>query len=304
MVGNLQTFEANYLDKGKLKDKGVALKAISESRKKPEKKIESDYDSEAEDDMVEMFNCFKKYMKSKQAKWKSFKFEKKDSTKGTKCFECQGYGHYANECANKKNGTKKKALNTTWDEESSEEEEKDAEADSSENMNGKFVAFMAKSLFDNDTDADHDNEMSDQEKNWEELYHTTYADCVRMTRYGNKIAIKFKAAQKESSALKIELEQALKHVKNLTTNGKKIENAEKEIVNLKKEIMMVKAENKDLQGRLKITLSELEVKQASLNKMNTSLKILTNILGSQKTHFVKAVLVMIIVHLLQMLKVK
>ena len=46
-------------------------------------------------------------MKSKQAKWKSFKSEKKDSTKGTKCFECQGHGHCANECANKKYGTKK-----------------------------------------------------------------------------------------------------------------------------------------------------------------------------------------------------
>ena len=40
LVGNLQTFEANRLDKGKPKDKGIALKAISESRKKSEKKIE------------------------------------------------------------------------------------------------------------------------------------------------------------------------------------------------------------------------------------------------------------------------
>ena len=67
--------------------------------------------------MIELFNCFKKHMKSKQVKWKSSKFEKKDFVKGTKCFKCQGYGQYVNECANKKKGTKKKALNTTWDEE-------------------------------------------------------------------------------------------------------------------------------------------------------------------------------------------
>ena len=115
--------------------------------------------------MAELFNCFKKYMKSKQAKWKSFKSKKKDSAKGIKCFECQGYGHYANECANKKKCTKKKALNTTWDEESSEEE-KDPEANSSKNVNGKFVALMAKSLSDNDTNEDHENEMLDQEKNY------------------------------------------------------------------------------------------------------------------------------------------
>ena len=78
----------------------------------------------------------------------------------------------------RKKDTKKKALNTTWDEESSSEEEKDTVADSSENVNGKFVAFMVKSLSDNDTDEDHDDEMSDQEKDWEELYHTTYANCV------------------------------------------------------------------------------------------------------------------------------
>ena len=51
---------------------------------------------------------------------------------------------------------KKKALNTTWDEESSSEEEKGTEVDSSENVNGKFVAFMGKSLSDNNTDEDHD----------------------------------------------------------------------------------------------------------------------------------------------------
>ena len=71
---------------------------------------------------------------------------------------------------------------------------------------------MAKSLSDNDIHEDHDDEMSDQENDWEELYHTTYADCVRMTKYGNKITIKFKAAQEENSALKIELEQALNQV--------------------------------------------------------------------------------------------
>ncbi|XXG72829.1 hypothetical protein AAC387_Pa07g1839 [Persea americana] len=119
LIENLQTFEANHLDKRKSKEKGIALKTSKESRKNPEKKIESDSESEAEDDMAKLLNYFKKYMKSKQAKWKISKSEKKDYVKGTKYFECQGYGHYANECANKKKGTKQKALNTTWDKESS-----------------------------------------------------------------------------------------------------------------------------------------------------------------------------------------
>ena len=78
-----------------------------------------------------------------------------------------------------------------------------------------------------------------------------------MTKYGNKITIKFKAAQEENSVLKIELKQALKQVhllesqknclaENLITDGQKLEKAEKEIVNLKKEILTVKDENQDL----------------------------------------------------------
>ena len=74
-------------------------------------------------------------------------------------------------------------------------------------------------------------------------------------------------------------------VGNLTADGQNFEKAKQKIANMKKEMVIVKAENKDLQGKLKITLSEIEVKQASLNEMNTGLKTLTNILCSQKSHF-------------------
>ena len=55
---------------------------------------------------------------------------------------------------------------------------------------------------------------------------------------------------------------------DLTTDGQELENDEKEVINLKKEIVMMKVENQDLQGRLNITLSELEVKQASFAKQD------------------------------------
>ena len=41
------------------------------------------------------------------------------------CFEYQGYGHYANECANNKKSLKKKDLNTTWNDESFKEEKEE-----------------------------------------------------------------------------------------------------------------------------------------------------------------------------------
>lgn len=71
-------------------------------------------------------------MKSKQAKWKNPKSEKNDFSKGTKCYKCQGYSHFAKQSANKKKKSKKNVLNTTWDDESSEEkkeEEKTFEID-------------------------------------------------------------------------------------------------------------------------------------------------------------------------------
>lgn len=52
---------------------------------------------------------------------------------------------------------------------------------------------------------------------------------------------------------------------------------------MKTELQIIKSEIENLQGRLKITLSELEVKHAFLNKMNTGSRTLSNILCSQKS---------------------
>ncbi|XXG60944.1 hypothetical protein AAC387_Pa04g2730 [Persea americana] len=120
-----------------------------------------------------------------------------------------------------------------------------------------------------------------------------------MIKYGKKITIKFKVAQEENSALKIKLELALEHVnllesqknyiaENLTTESQKFKKAEQEIETLQIELQKVNSEKEDLLERLKITLSELEVKQASLNKMNTGSGTITNILCSQKSHFDKS----------------
>ena len=73
--------------------------------------------------------------------------------------------------------------------------------------------------------------------------------------------------------------------RNLTTESQKFEKTGHEIQNPKIELQNVKYEKKDMHGRLKITLFELEVKHAFLNKMNTCSKTLANILCSQKSPF-------------------
>ena len=43
---------------------------------------------------------------------------------------------------------------------------------------------------------------------------------------------------------------------NFTTEGQKLEKVEQEIETMKTELQIIKSEKEDLQGRLKITLSE------------------------------------------------
>ena len=66
----------------------------------------------------------------------------------------------------------------TRDDESTEEEkeeEKEPESDPYQIVNGKFMAFMARSLSNNDSDENNDDdEVSDKEKDWEGMYHSTF----------------------------------------------------------------------------------------------------------------------------------
>ena len=75
-------------------------------------------------------------------------------------------------------------------------------------------------------------------------------------------------------------------------------------MNIKKEMVIVKAENKELQGRLKITLSELEIKRTSQNKTNTGSKTLQTSCAIRSLLLTEMVSVMIMVHPLWVLKVK
>ena len=66
----------------------------------------------------------------------------KGSSKLIQYFECQGYGHTAAKCASRREKSKSKALNVSWDDKS---EEEISEPESSTNGSGKYVAFMALS---------------------------------------------------------------------------------------------------------------------------------------------------------------
>ena len=80
-------------------------------------------------------------MKGKKNNVKISKTTRKNSSKWIQCYECQGYGHVANDREHK--NSKKKALNTTWEEDTSDDNDENLESDKSDINKGKFIAFIA-----------------------------------------------------------------------------------------------------------------------------------------------------------------
>lgn len=66
----------------------------------------------------------------------------KNSSKGIKCFECQGYGHIVAKCANRVERRLDRALNVTWDDDS---EEQKSQSESISECGGKFIASRSRS---------------------------------------------------------------------------------------------------------------------------------------------------------------
>ena len=120
LVGNLQTYEANHCQSNNGKE--IALKSS--------KSVEDDSKLDCDLDGAE----FKKYFVRKFRKmWKNKKAMKdsqnpeapsktkfgpkpeknpsKGSSKPIQCYECQGHGHTAAKCANRKEKSKAKTLN-------------------------------------------------------------------------------------------------------------------------------------------------------------------------------------------------
>ncbi|XXG89760.1 hypothetical protein AAC387_Pa12g1686 [Persea americana] len=291
LIGNLQTFEANIMSHGKTQSKGMALKAS----KGLYKKVASDLDSDSEEIdpqvAVEFMKQFKLFMKGQKTNVRIPKNSGKNkSFKGIECYECQGYGQIVNDCGNKK--SKKKALNTTWEDETSYENDETPKSDKPDIGKGKFIAFMetfgsATSHVSSEPETDQDTEL-DEEPDWKAEYETLFKKTMKMVKVNEKVAINWKVSEEKNSSLKAELAEALAKVQKLEDENDKL--ADKLIVESQKcdildfDMKTLKAENSELNGRLKMVLSELNTAKASLNRMNTGSKTLDDILCSQKTH--------------------
>ena len=203
---------------------------------------------------------------------------KKKSSKGIKCYKCEGYGHIASNCGNRK--SKMKAFNL-----------KRSEFEKLDTSKEKYIAFIATfgsvtpQVSSND-ETDHDDNESETEHDWQAEYQTLFAKTMKMLKINEKVANKWKESEEKNSSLKAKLPEALAKIQKLEDENNiladKLTAESQKCDKLDSDMKTLKAENYDMNGRLKMVLSELNTAKVSLNRMNTGSKKLDDILCSQK----------------------
>jgi hypothetical protein len=135
---------------------------------------------------------FSKKMKKVPREAEPEEAEKKDP-RGSRCFECSGFGYIWANCGNLKQG-KGKAYNATLGDESEEEEAPEQE---------KFLAFVAPHVEEEDSYSKH----SDDGEELKEAYKTLYVEFEKL-REGRKQHIHdLNSLQTEKSSLLCKIQE-------------------------------------------------------------------------------------------------
>ena len=196
IVGQFQNYELTYLDQDITSTKTFENSiAFSSKQNEPNDSDGDDnYDMEALDLFMKNFKHFfkkKNYKNENNSKKSKGKIEFSNSRErkgvkgppsGPKCYECHGYGHLAQDCANKK--MKQKVYNVkTWDDDSvSEKSESDRDEDSGKN----YLAFAAKHQTDKKgSETKEDSEVEEEAVDFDDLqvaYNMLYKESLKIKK--------------------------------------------------------------------------------------------------------------------------
>jgi hypothetical protein len=175
VVGQFQTYELTHCDEDSVSSKSKVKpveKSIAFSSTHKEPKM-SDSDEEYDQEALAMFaKNFKRFLKKKtngtdyngsqgKVKQESSSNNNNNNNKerkgvrgppsGPKCYECHGYGHLAQDCANKK--IKQKVYNvTTWDDDSDNGRSGSDKDD--ENVGKNYLAFVVNHQKNEESDVE------------------------------------------------------------------------------------------------------------------------------------------------------
>lgn len=237
LLGNLQTFEMKIKPDRNMKN--IALNTVEEEK---EKETEDTSDFSAEDFAI-LAKQFKKFVRSGNSFQdvknpygssslknlsKDFSFEKDTKTNRfsqkkafsdkPKCFECQGFGHLAADCGNRKyKARSSRALQSTWSDTESENHSENED----ENI-ALTVALLSNSSCDSDDD-EHNNE------EWADKYEEMCRASTKMIKINEDLNNKLTLMEKEKNEItdrlkshtenwEIERTACVDRIKNLQDN--------------------------------------------------------------------------------------
>jgi len=186
------------------KAKTIALK---ESKKKA--RVSSEEDSNNEEDIVAMLaKNFGRPMKNDKFKKKFIESQKKaprdsepeeaeNDLRGSRCFECSGFGHIRANCGNLKQG-KGKAYNVTLSDELEEEE--------TPAQDQKFLAFVAPHEDQEDSQSYYSKHSDEDGEELKEAYKVHYVEFLKLKETRKQHVHELNSLQAEKSSLLLKIQ--------------------------------------------------------------------------------------------------
>ncbi|XP_068312504.1 COP1-interactive protein 1-like [Pyrus communis] len=226
LIGSLQTYESDFTEVKK--GKNVAFKVNNE------KVNEDSFQNLTQDEFALLTKQARKFLKLRSSRGRenrnnfdsnskvprsrdvshgnSSKFvklgEKKSSNDRDKCFECQGYGHHAYECANtlkKLNYEKNKALTSTWS-------DNDSEKDTASEDDDEVVTFVG--ILDG---YEIDDSVVEEPDSVEVLqkYTALYDITMKVKKENDELKNKLVQLESKKNEVEIEHQSQMKHAGKL-----------------------------------------------------------------------------------------
>ncbi|XP_070682448.1 uncharacterized protein [Malus domestica] len=268
LIGSLQTYESDFTE-GK-KGKNVAFKV------KNEKMNEDPFETLTQDEFSLLTKQARKFLKLRSSRGrenrnnfdsnskvprsrdvshgntpKSVKLgENKSWNDKDKCFECQGYGHHAHECANtlkRLKDEKNKALTSTWS-------DSDSEKDTASEDDEEVVAFFG--TFDGYETDDSKVEESDSVEVLQK-YTALYDITMKVKKENEELKNKLVQLESEKNEAEIEHQSQMEHAEKLRES-------------MLEKLHMLASDNKGLESELndiKKKVEEFSIGSSKIDKM-------------------------------------
>ena len=293
IVGQFQNYELTHLGQDIISTKTFENSiAFSSKQNEPNDSDGDDnYDMEALDLFMKNFKHFfkkKNYKNENNGKKSKGKIEFSNSKErkgvkgppsGPKCYECHGYGHLAQDCANKK--MKQKVYNVkTWDDDSvSEKSESDRDEDSGKN----YLAFAVKHQTDEKSSETEENSESEEEAvdsdDLQVAYNMLYKESLKIKKKYIKLESKSDVTSRE---LNKALSAAKESSKSLELMSQERDQLTREVTRLREKVCELEDLNVANKGKINDLSTELSNANCVFKRFNAGSKALDDILEVQR----------------------